>query len=750
MMGSTRPTNTMQKEVDSAIFMSYNSTGIDTPVKCRWINSICDEFDVDFLNIQEHFKSSKTTDKYFRDRFPSYHSVIVPGHRSPGQDTGRAKAGLGQLCKKSLAIKRDRVTSNHFRVQAQVLHLPSSNVLWINSYLPTDPQLVRNYDDTELQRCLAEIENIITNTVFDDIIWGSDLNWDMSRNSQFSQIVRRFMEKLNLVSLWNHHEVSHTFEQFCRNGRVSHSTVDHFVLSPRLLPLVVDCGVIHRGDNLSVHSPIWLKVQVGAPPLKKKVSASSQKKPSWSRATEEQVDAYTAELQGKLQAVHVPLSLHCQDVNCKNAAHSEERDSLVLDILCAVVETSYTTLPQYGGKGGGRPNSARGTPFPGWVEEVGPYQEESRYWHDAWVLEGRPRGNWLHVIMVRKRSQFHYAVRRARKKSDLKRAENLFEASLKGDCNLLSEMKRICCGGSNKNPDLPDTVGGAQGEDEIAKKFKVVYETLYNSADTEDEMAQLLTRVEGLINQNSVQEVAKITGSRVKEAACLMKPKKGDVSGGFTSDALLNAPDIMFDQIATVFRSFLTHGTVTSYLLACCFLPLIKGTKDPAETGSYRAIAGSSLILKLFEKVILVVWGHLLSSDTLQFGFKQKTSTSQCTWLVSEVVQHFLRQGSHPIVTLLDCRAAFDTCKFDILFKRVLDTGVPAVVVRALMFSYQQQYAWVRWGQSRSDIFLIKNGTRQGSIASPVLWSVYCDLLIKELRDLGVGAYVAGVYMGVA
>ena len=144
------------------------------------------------------------------------------------------------------------------------------------------------------------------------------------------------------------------------------------------------------------------------------------------------------------------------------------------------------------------------------------------------------------------------------------------------------------------------------------------------------------------------------------------------------------------------------------------------------------------------------MWGHLLSSDTLQFGFKPKTSTTQCTWLVTEVVQHFLRQGSHPKVTLLDCKAAFDTCKFDILFKRVLDKGVPAIVVRALMFSYQQQYAWVRWGQARSDIFPIRNGTRQGSIASPVLWAVYCDLLIKELRQLGLGAHVAGMYMGVA
>ena len=167
-----------------------------------------------------------------------------------------------------------------------------------------------------------------------------------------------------------------------------------------------------------------------------------------------------------------------------------------------------------------------------------------------------------------------------------------------------------------------------------------------------------------------------------------MKAQKGDVSGGFTSDTLLHAPNILFEQIALVFQSFLIHGSVTSFLLACCFLPLIKGTKDPADTGSYRAIAGSSLFLKLFEKVILQVWGHLLSSDSIQFSFKANTSTTQCSWLFTEVVQHFLRQGSHPIVTLLDCKAAFDTCKFETLFRRVLEKGVPAIVVRALMFSY--------------------------------------------------------------
>ena len=89
------------------------------------------------------------------------------------------------------------------------------------------------------------------------------------------------------------------------------------------------------------------------------------------------------------------------------------------------------------------------------------------------------------------------------------------------------------------------------------------------------------------------------------------------------------------------------------------------------------------------------------------------------SWLVMEVANHFLRNGSNPILTLLDCTKAFDTCKFDILFQKLLDTNLPPIVVRTLAVVYQEQYAWVKWGNSRSVRFPILNGTRQGSVLSP-------------------------------
>ena len=191
------------------------------------------------------------------------------------------------------------------------------------------------------------------------------------------------------------------------------------------------------------------------------------------------------------------------------------------------------------------------------------------------------------------------------------------------------------------------------------------------------------------------------------------------------------------------------HGTITPSLLACAFLPLLKSSlKDPADPGSYRAIASSSIVLKLFDKVVLLLWGHLMSTDSLQFGYKAKTSTTQCSWLVSEVVNHFLRNKTRPIITLLDCTKAFDTCQFSTLFQRLLDRGLPAIIVRVIIRVYEYQYAWVKWGNTRSSMFTIVNGTRQGSILSPALFALYVDELLVELRKLGVGCKVAGVYMG--
>ena len=114
---------------------------------------------------------------------------------------------------------------------------------------------------------------------------------------------------------------------------------------------------------------------------------------------------------------------------------------------------------------------------------------------------------------------------------------------------------------------------------------------------------------------------------------------------------------------------------------------------------------------------------------------------AQCSWLVTEVVQDYLRNGSHPIVTVLDCSKAFDTCRFSTLFAALLEKGLPAFVVRSLMAVYEEQYAWVSWGNAKSELFPILNGTRQGGAASPALGSHHMMRHMTYLNPIQVGLY---------
>ena len=157
-------------------------------------------------------------------------------------------------------------------------------------------------------------------------------------------------------------------------------------------------------------------------------------------------------------------------------------------------------------------------------------------------------------IMKKARNLYHYAVRRIKKKANLIRAQKLLEASESGSSDLLNEMKKVK--GSKKfRHDLPDEVAGASGEPNIVEKFCEVYEELYNSSGSSEALQEIKEQLRRSIMEESTEEVFKVTGEVVKEAACKMKPGKGDVSESYTSDAILNAPDILFDQLAAVYRS---------------------------------------------------------------------------------------------------------------------------------------------------------------------------------------------------
>ena len=78
-------------------------------------------------------------------------------------------------------------------------------------------------------------------------------------------------------------------------------------------------------------------------------------------------------------------------------------------------------------------------------------------------------------------------------------------------------------------------------------------------------MADIKATVHHRITEEDYKEVEKVTGPVVKIAATSMKKAKPDVSTSYTSDAIRNAPDSLYDHLASVFWSWIIHGTYKAY-----------------------------------------------------------------------------------------------------------------------------------------------------------------------------------------
>ena len=240
-----------------------------------------------------------------------------------------------------------------------------------------------------------------------------------------------------------------------------------------------------------------------------------------------------------------------------------------------------------------------------------------------------------------------------------------------------------------------------------------------------------------------------VTTEVIADAVRQVKASKTDPVFCFNSDCIKNAAPSLYMHLANMIRCFLIHGYVSNLLLVATIIPLIKDKLGDAENSdNYRSIALSSVVLKVFDWVIIMLFGDKLGLDELQFSYQKNCSTTMCTWLVVESVSHFSRNNSDVFACFMDMKKAFDMVKHSSLFKKLSERQLPPIVIRLLLFMYKNQSAKVKWDNSTSKAFPITNGVKQGAVLSAILFCIYIDDLLKTLRRKGDGCWVNNNFVG--
>lgn len=372
----------------------------------------------------------------------------------------------------------------------------------------------------------------------------------------------------------------------------------------------------------------------------------------------------------------------------------------------------------------------------GWNDLVADKHEAARRAFLDWVSAGKPRTGYICEIMKRTRAQFKLALRYCRNNDELIRSDALARNFLHDKSKFWKNVKNVsnCKVSNNAN-----TINGVSGDVMVAEMWRDNFEKLYSMHSNE-----------GLVDEfehYKTDKVHTISNADLCNAIQQLKCHKSCGPDGIPAEAIKYSGHLLSVHLSLLFNMCLCHCYVPDDLIKTTVVPLMKNKSgDISDVNNYRAIALSNSLSKLLETLML----HCFQSDDTcddiyQFGFKKNHSTSLGCGVLKHVVDYYRSNGSYVFASFLDLSKAFDSVNHIFLFRKLTELKFPSNMVKLLIFWYANQQINIRWKQVVTNSFYMRNGTRQGSILSPYLFSIYMRSLTANVVDSGLGCHIGGM-----
>ena len=231
------------------------------------------------------------------------------------------------------------------------------------------------------------------------------------------------------------------------------------------------------------------------------------------------------------------------------------------------------------------------------------------------------------------------------------------------------------------------------------------------------------------------------TNEEIWNCVCQCQAGKSTGVSRFGVELVKGGGSLLIGRVGKLFQICWWSGKCPAGWNKALLCPVFK-KGDKSRIQNYRPIMLSDFLRKTFERCLMSKWmvNESEGLNTCQGGFRKGRSTiDQVTSLHEAICQRKRDMKKSPTIAFLDIKAAYDSVDREILWERMRVLGSRGAVMDILRSLFDHNTSRVVIGGEESKEIVHGRGLLQGSVLSPLLYSIYIDGLAVKLRREGRG-----------
>ena len=218
----------------------------------------------------------------------------------------------------------------------------------------------------------------------------------------------------------------------------------------------------------------------------------------------------------------------------------------------------------------------------------------------------------------------------------------------------------------------------------------------------------------------------------VKKAVSKMKSGKAAGPSGIVMEMIKAAGDTGATMIRDLATAIIHEDKVPTDCEQRFIVCLYKGKGDAMDRGNYRGLKLTKEAMKILERIVDGLIRQVVSIDDSQLGFVPGSGTTDAIFVVRQLQEKYLAVNKRLYMAFVDLEKAFRPCLWKAYLlgpEKVRCWGMDSVVSPG---DLRQCTKPVSVGEGYSQEFEVKVGIRQGSIVSPLFFTIMLEVSSHE------------------